>query len=114
MTRHGQGEETLPPGVPKALALLVRPSPGLQPPSPLRATDLYLHFLHPFELPEQPPEAGETILHADLLKVLLGHLGEKSLQHLFLICHLLLLLLGSRGSTGRKEVGDKPGFSAFL
>ena len=59
----------MPPGVPKALALLVRPSPGLQPPSPLMATDLYLHFLHPFELPEQPPEAGETILQAERVLV---------------------------------------------
>lgn len=93
----------MPPGVTQALALSVRPSPWPAAPCSLMGTDLYLHFLHPFELLEQSPEVCETILHAGLLKVLLGHLGQ-NLQHLFLIRHLLLLLLGRRGSPGRKWV----------
>lgn len=98
------------PGVPKALALLQGPASACSPLS-LVATDSYLHFLHPLSFSSSPCEVGETILHADLLKVLLGHL-EKSIKYFSL--SPLLLLLGSRGSTGRKEVGDKPRFSAFL
>ena len=95
----------MPPGVPKALALLVRPSPGLQPPSPRMATDLYLHFLHPCELPEQPPEAGETILHADLLKVLLGHLGKKVYSISFSSVTFFCFFLGAGSPLeGRKWV----------
>lgn len=48
--------------------------------------DLHLHFFHLFELLEQPLEVGETILHTDLLKVLLKRApwtkSAASLSHL--------------------------------
>lgn len=93
-----QGGETSLLGDTQALTL-----GGAQPPAfrslPPIGTDLHLHFLHFFELFEQTLEVSETVFHADLLKVLLGQLGQ-NLQHLLLICHLLLLLLGSRRCQG--------------